>query len=112
MNTLYCFKLNDDFTITRIDITAYKEIKNPYSRRVIYSWDKPKINKSESHFSVTSDKLDRFTCNKVFTFNDNLDRVVEIINNQLNNNAKKAYHEYLRWSKKAQDFEIAMKGEN
>ena len=110
MNTLYCFKLNDDFTITKIEITDYKRIENPYSSRVIYSWDSPRINKSDSHFSITSDKLDRFTCNKVFTFTDDLDRAIGIIRNQLNNNVDKARIEYERCAEKLRFFDNELKG--
>ena len=110
MNTLYCFKLNDDFTITKIEITDYKRVENPYSGRIIYSWDSPRINKSDSHFSTTSDKLDRFTCNKVFTFNDSLENALDIMQRQMRWDAHKAHGECNRRDKKLAAFESARKG--
>ena len=80
MDTLYCFKFNDETgEITKIEITEYRRTVDTYTGRVHYRWDTPRINKSDSHFSVTSDKMDRFVTNKVFTLKNDYQYASQII---------------------------------
>ena len=80
MDTLYCFKFDDTTgEITKIEITEYKRIIDTYTGRVHYRWNTPRINKADTHFSVTSDKMDRFVTNKVFTFKNDYDYVCGVI---------------------------------
>lgn len=84
MDILYCFKF-DDITgeITSIAITEYKLKFNQYTGRKTYSWDTPRINKADTHFTVHEEKLDRFVNNKVFTFDANFEHACRIIENTL-----------------------------
>lgn len=84
MEPLYCFKFNDiTGEITRIEIPEYRRIVNTYSGIVSYRWDNPRINKSDTHFSVDSTKIDRFVSYKVFTFNDDYDYACKVIQETL-----------------------------
>lgn len=84
---LYCFKF-DDVTgeIIRIVLDDYRVRQvNSFGKKV-YVFKSNEICKGVYHYSVTSDKLDRFVSNKVFTFVDDLDRVKKIMNDTLKEN--------------------------
>ena len=88
--SLYCFKFNDiTGEITRIEITNYNTRYNSYTGKCTYTWGTPRINKCDSKFSVSEDKLDRFVSNKVFTFKDDYEYVCGIIENTLLSDAEK-----------------------
>ena len=78
MKPLYCFKLDTETNqIEKITIASYREVRN--SCRTFYKWETPRINKTDKHYTVTSDKLDKFANNKVFTFNDSLEDCVDVM---------------------------------
>lgn len=80
---IYCFKLDaETFELTRIEITDYETIKCN-SRRHIYKWEKPKINRCEKRFYLNPEKIDRFVNNKVFTFNPDREHAWYIIESTL-----------------------------
>lgn len=82
---LYCFKVVDDkFTLEKLEITDYVKSKfSSYSPRWSYSWGAPNIIKGQTGYSISSDKLDRYVNEKVFTFDDDINRVYEIIYRQI-----------------------------
>lgn len=88
--SLYCFKFNDiTGEITRIEITNYNTRHNKYTGKCTYTWEKPRINKFDSKYSVSEEKIDRFVSNKVFTFRDDYEYVCGIIENTLLSDAEK-----------------------
>lgn len=90
MEPLYCFKFNDETgEITKIEIPKYRTDYNKYTKKNTYVWSEPRINVSDSHFSVSDDKIDRFVTNKVFTFNTDYEHACEIIRNTLIEDAEK-----------------------
>lgn len=104
MNPLYCFKLEEDYSITRIVIPEYEVRKMGSSSRLMFSWKTPKINKTDSHFSISSDKLDRFVTNKVFTFADDFNKVKEIMTNKLYLDYMEAVIQLDKRAKKREEF--------
>lgn len=88
--SLYCFKFNDiTGEITKIEIPVFYTRFNKYTGRCTYIWEKPRINKFDSRYSVPDEKIDRFVSNKVFTFKDDYDYVCGIIENTLLSDAEK-----------------------
>lgn len=86
---LYCFKVNPETgQITKITIPRYN-IKKPshYTSRLIYVFGNCISNDGKT-YRITSDKLDRFVGNKLFTFNGSSDDaykfILETINEQIN----------------------------
>lgn len=98
METLYCFKYDkENGKLTKIEIPEYKIITNRFTDKKIYYFEKPKINKSDSHYQTPEEKLDRFVNDKIFTFNPDEQRVKRIILNTIcckRDKAKIEYHKY------------------
>lgn len=83
MKNLYCFRLNEDLSLTRFEITEYDTNENFYTKKKTYSFSEPKVNKSDKHYTVPEAKLDRFLNNKVYTFIDDENYAWEIIKETL-----------------------------
>lgn len=107
MDTLYCFKYDTETSeLTKIEIPGYKIITNKYTDRKTYCFEKPKINKSDSHYQIPEAKLDRFVNDKLFTFNPDVENAKNIIYNTLMDKMDKAYDEYCKYVEMIGDIRI------
>ena len=82
MDTLYCFKVNpEDGEIKKITIPEYTVKNNsPYTSRKTYTFNN-NINSEGKFYYLSSEKIDRYVSNKLFTFDSSMiDAVTEIIN--------------------------------
>jgi hypothetical protein len=104
MKSLYCFKVEEDYSITTYEITEYTEHYNYSKTRVWYKWETPRVNKSERHFQICGDKLDKFTCNKVYSFNPDVGRIKKIIFNSMTERIYRAKKELKKWDNKRDQF--------
>lgn len=98
MDKLYCFKYNgENCNITKIEIPEYRIDTNKYTGRKTYCFDKPRINKSDSHYQIPEGKLDRFVNDKIYTFNPDVENVKQIIYSTLEKKRDEAEYEYHRY---------------
>lgn len=98
MKILYCFKYDkENGKLTKIEILEYKIITNRFTDRKTYYFEKPRINKSDSHYKIPEAKLDRFVGDKVFTFNPDVENVKQIIYSTLEEKRDKAEFEYHKY---------------
>ena len=80
MKPLYCFKYDEETgKIETIEIPEYNIDVSRYTGRKTYCFQKPRINKSDSHYHIPEAKLDRYVNNKVYTFNSNIQNAKRII---------------------------------
>lgn len=97
---LYCFKVNPDTgEITTFTITEYQERTNIYNDLVSYRWVTPRINTTDRFFVTYNGKLDKFTGNKVYSFNPDKQHAVGIMKATL----EKKIEEYQKTEKRWQD---------
>lgn len=101
---LYCFKVNPETgQIKKITIPRYN-IKKPshYTSRLIYIFGNCISNDGKT-YRITSDKLDRFVGNKLFTFNGSILDAREVITDtlldQLDNLEDKLIHTQTLYNK-------------
>ena len=104
MEILYCFKYNKrNGKLTKIEIPEYKIVTNKYTDIKTYCFEKPRINKYDRNYRVSEEKIDRFTNDKVFTFNPNVENVKQIICSTLEEKRDKAYSEYCKYDDMVDD---------
>lgn len=98
MEILYCFKYDkENCKITKIEIPEYKISTNRFTGRKTYCFEKPRINKSDSHYQVPEEKIDRFVSDKVFTFNPDVENVKQIIYSTLEKKRDKGYKDFCKY---------------
>ena len=104
MDKLYCFKYDkENGKLTKIEIPEYRIVTKRFTGRKIYCFEKPKINKSDSHYQVLEEKIDRFVNDKVFTFNPDVENAKQIIYRTLEEKRDKAYVEYCKYGDMVND---------
>lgn len=91
MDPLYCFKFDiENNKIEKVTIKDYTI--NNYSFRKSYKF-KNTVNKAGKFYLVGDSKLDRYVSGKVFTFNNDVAYVKDIILSTLNAQLEKAKKE-------------------
>lgn len=96
MNPIYCFLFNDvTGEIRRLDIPTYNVRTNQYTGRKCYSFPNC-ISKDGKTYYVTDEKFDRFTNNKVFSFNGSYNDAYRVVRNTLTTKGARAHREYKR----------------
>ena len=105
MKPLYCFKYDEETgKIETIEIPEYRVDVNRYTGRKTYCFQKPRINKSDSHYHIPEAKLDRYVNNKVYTFNSDIQNAKRIILEDITYRQLQAYNDLLRWQNSVQIF--------
>ena len=106
MKTLYCFKYDEETgKIETIEIPEYRVDVNRYTGRKTYCFQKPRINKSDSHYHIPEAKLDRYVNNKVYTFNSDIQNAKRIILEDMTYRQLQAYNDLIRWQNSVQIFQ-------